>query len=105
MIMQPSLVTKGIFDEALEELKRRKGPSTIHPARLDTFDEGLCVQTMHVGPYSTEAETIAKLEAFANENGYGMTGKHHEIYLGDPWLAAPSNLRTVIRHPIGVSRT
>ncbi len=105
MIMQPSLVTEWMFDEALEELKRKKATSAILPARLETFEEGLSLQTMHVGPYSTEAETIAKIEAFAKENGYTMTGKHHEIYLGDPRRAAPSKLRTVIRHPIAGSET
>jgi len=100
MIMQPKLVTKGMFAKAKEELKRKKGPSALEPASLELFDEGLCVQATHVGPYSTEAETIARLEAFAKEKGYSMTGKHHEVYLGDPRRAAPSKLRTVIRHPI-----
>jgi len=100
MIMQPRLVTKGMFERAEGELREKKGPSAIAPASLETFDEGLCVQAMHVGPYSTEAETITKLEAFAREKGYRMTGKHHEIYLGDPRRAAPTRLRTVIRHPI-----
>jgi hypothetical protein len=104
MIMQPSLVTKGMFSKAEEELRQKREPSTIEHAGLETFDEGLCVQTMHVGPYSTEAETIAKLEEFAREKGCRMTGKHHEIYLGDPRRAAPSKLRTVIRHQVGRSR-
>ena len=105
MIMQPSLVTRGMFEEALEELKRKKATSAILPARLETFEEGLSLQTMHAGPCSTETGTIAKIEAFARENGYRMTGKHHEVYLGDPRRAAPSKLKTVIRHPIAGSET
>ena len=100
MIMQPSLVTKAVFAEAKEELRQRKDPPMIKQARIESFDEGLCLQTMHIGPYSTEAETITRMEAFAREKGFRMTGKHHEIYLGDPRRAAPSKLRTAIRHPV-----
>ncbi|MGZ4175041.1 MAG: GyrI-like domain-containing protein, partial [Solirubrobacteraceae bacterium] len=28
------------------------------------------------------------------------SGKHHEIYLGDPRRAAPEKLRTVVRQPV-----
>ncbi|MBE3560479.1 MAG: hypothetical protein IMW89_14830 [Ktedonobacteraceae bacterium] len=28
-----------------------------------------------------------------------LSGKHHEIYLGDPRKAAPEKLKTVIRQP------
>jgi hypothetical protein len=43
---------------------------------------------------------VAKMDAFARENGYTLRGKHHEIYLGDPRRAKPENLKTVLRHPI-----
>lgn len=100
IIMQPGIVGERAFDAAVEELKQKRGAAAVLPARLEAFDEGLCIQTMHVGPYSTEAETIARLEAFAEKNGYEMRGKHHEIYLGDPRRAAPSRLKTAIRHPV-----
>lgn len=29
-----------------------------------------------------------------------MTGRHHEIYLGDPRRAAPERLRTILRQPV-----
>jgi hypothetical protein len=79
MLMQPNLVKKKMFNEAVEELKLKRGPSSVLPARLEAFNEGLCLQTMHVGPYSEEAGTIAKLEAFAKQNGYEMIGKHHGV--------------------------
>jgi len=100
MIIQPDFVSDKMFAEALDEAKRRKNPPGIEKARLESFKEGLCVQTMHVGPYSTETESISRLDAFAREKGYKMVGKHHEIYLGDPRRAAPSKLRTIIRHPV-----
>jgi len=69
-------------------------------ARLITLKEGRAVQVMHVGPYATEAATIARLEAFAHGSGLKFTGKHHEIYIGDPRRAAPDKLRTILRHPV-----
>jgi hypothetical protein len=100
MIVVPDFVTDKMFSEAKDEIRRKKNPPGLAEARLELFDEGECVQIMHVGPYSTEPESIAKLEAFRKEHGFKMVGKHHEIYLGDPRRAAPSKLRTVIRHPV-----
>jgi hypothetical protein len=72
--------------------------------RLEYFEEGLCAQVMHIGPYATEPATIERMSAFLLQNGYrdlvGRGGKHHEIYLGDPRRAAPDRLKTVLRHPI-----
>lgn len=55
---------------------------------------------MHVGPYDAETPPIERLEAFARESGLELSGKHHEIYLGDPRRAAPEKLRTILRHPV-----
>ena len=72
-------------------------------ARLWRYHEGLCTQILHIGPYDDEPATVAKMDAFAAEQGYRLdfgTRRHHEIYLGDPRKAAPEKLRTIIRHPI-----
>jgi hypothetical protein len=72
--------------------------------RLEYFDEGLCVQTLHIGPYLTEHATIERMRAFAEEKGYldciGRERKHHEIYLSDPRKADPAKMKTVLRHPL-----
>jgi hypothetical protein len=52
------------------------------------------------GPYADEAPTIARLHAFIEGQGYGRSGKHHEIYLGDPRRTAPERLKTIIRQPV-----
>ena len=69
-----------------------------------TYDEGLCVQCMHIGPYDREPETVAAMDAFLAANGYTndltQTRRHHEIYLSDVRKTAPDKLKTVIRHPI-----
>ncbi len=105
MIMQPEVITKELFDEGLEQVRRKRGDAAaLSKLRLVNFEEGLCVQTMHIGPYATEPATIERMRSFAEENGYrdcvGLGGKHHEIYLGDPRKADPVKLKTVLRHPV-----
>ena len=69
-----------------------------------SYDEGLCVQCMHIGPYDHEPETIRRMDEFMKEQGYALDiteqRLHHEIYLSDARRVAPERLRTVIRHPI-----
>jgi hypothetical protein len=54
---------------------------------------------MHIGPFSTEGPTIAKVHDFIAANGGELSGKHHEIYLSDIRKAAPEKWKTVIRQP------
>jgi hypothetical protein len=105
MILQPDVITPEIFEEARQQVQKKRGESTfLSRLRLAEFEEGLCVQTMHIGPYATEPATIESMRTFAQENDYrdrvGLGGKHHEIYLGDPRKADPARLKTVLRHPI-----
>ena len=105
MIMQPDVVTKDAFEEAREQVRKKKGESEmLSKLRLAHFEEGLCVQTLHIGPYAAEPATIERMREFMAENGLkdnvGPNGKHHEIYLSDPRKAAPDKMKTVLRHPV-----
>lgn len=106
MIMQPDIVTPEIFEEDRGQVRKKKGDSDmLNKARLAHFEEGLCVQTMHIGPYATEPATIERMKEFMGENGLKdsvgpIGGKHHEIYLSDPRKAAPDKMKTVLRHPV-----
>mgnify|MGYP000002899581 CR=1 FL=1 len=100
MIMQPDHITPEMFQEALRRLKEKRDNPALAKLRLERFQEGLCIQTMHVGPYAQEPATLERMKAFARENGYMLCGKHHEIYLGDPRRAQPEKLKTILRHPI-----
>ena len=105
MIMQPNVITQEIFEEAREQVRKKKGDSDmLNKVRLAHFEEGLCVQTMHVGPYATEPATIDRMKEYMQANGLqdnvGPKGKHHEIYIGDPRKAAPDKMKTVLRHPV-----
>jgi hypothetical protein len=105
MILQPDVITGQVFAEGLEQVRKKKGDSSfLAKLRLEKFEEGVCMQTMHIGPYATEPTTVERMRAFALDNGYrdrvGIGGKHHEIYLGDPRKADPAKLKTVLRHPL-----
>jgi hypothetical protein len=100
MMMQPDHITAEMFQDALAQLRKKKPNPALDLLRFESFTEGLSVQMMHIGPYRTEPETLAKMDAFAAGNGYRMRGKHHEIYLGNPMRAAEDKLKTILRHPV-----
>ena len=100
MIMQPDHITQEMYQEALAQLRKKKPGPALDLLRFERFHEGLCIQTMHLGPYAEEMQTIAKMDLFAQENGYILHGKHHEIYMGDPRRGDPAKLKTVLRHPV-----
>jgi hypothetical protein len=107
MIMQPDHITQEVFEQALAQLRAKKvkageNAARLEALRLERFAEGLCVQVMHIGPYSDEPHTLERMSAYAEAHGYAFRGPHHEIYLGDPRTAKPENLKTVLRH--GVTR-
>ena len=103
MIRLPEFVTKEEFDWAVQEAEEKK-QTDFSRTEFFTYNEGLCVQCMHIGSYDDEPATLRKMEAFLSENGYqpDFSGErlHHEIYLSDPRRTAPERLKTVIRQPI-----
>jgi hypothetical protein len=101
MIMQPDWITQDLVSEAIQEVARSKDLPALPLLRFESYDEGLSVQIMYVGPYDDEAPTIARLhDEFLPQNGYVEAGKHHEIYLSDPRRTAPEKLKTVLRQPV-----
>lgn len=100
MIAQPDVVTSDMVRSALEDVGRKKSHLAVDAVRLEVFEEGPSAQVMHIGPYSAEGPTIEKLHAFIAETGHEPTGKHHEIYLGDPRRTAPDRSKTVLRQPV-----
>ena len=85
---------------AIEEVKKKKKATAATRLRFEAFSEGNSAQVMHIGPFSEEGPTIEKLHQFIEENGFNLSGKHHEIYLSDFRRAAPEKLKTILRQPI-----
>ena len=100
MIMQPEFVTEKLFNESIKQVKKKKNLVALPKVRFESFSEGKAAQIMHIGPFSEEESTIEKVHNFIKENGFRLTGKHHEIYLSDIRKAAPEKWKTIIRQPI-----
>lgn len=99
MIMQPAFVTADCVASAMAEVAKKRPGLDLTPVRFATFSEGRCAQTLHIGPFSEEGPTMAKVHQFIDARGQ-RTGKHHEIYLSDIRKAAPSKWKTIIRQPM-----
>ena len=103
IIRLPDFVTKADFDWAVHEATKKKKRDFSRVEFL-TYDEGLCVQCMHIGSYDDEPATVELMRKFAEGNGYRFditeTRYHHEIYLSDPRKCDVSKLRTVVRCPV-----
>jgi hypothetical protein len=100
MIAVPPQVDGAFVADARAAAAGKKRLPGIERVRLQQYREGRAAQVLHVGPYSAEGPTIAALHAFIAAQGLEPSGKHHEIYLGDPGRTAPEKLRTIIRQPV-----
>lgn len=103
LIRLPEFVTREEFQWAAKEAAEKK-KMDFSKVEFFTYEEGLCVQCMHIGPYDNEPQTVGMMRQFIKEQGYTLdfeSGRyHHEIYLSDVRRCKPENLKTVIRHPI-----
>lgn len=103
LIRLPDFVTEADFDWAVREATKKK-KADFSKVEFLTYDEGVCVQCMHVGSYDDEPKTVALMHEYMAANGYVLdiseSRYHHEIYLSDPRKCAGEKLKTVIRHPI-----
>lgn len=100
MIMVPDFVGQAVFDQAVAKAAKKLGevPSTL---RLEPNEEGLCLQTLHIGSYDDETPVLARLhDEVMPENGFTFNGLHHEIYLSDARKVEPTKLRTILRQPV-----
>jgi hypothetical protein len=104
MIRQPAAVTPAVFEKVKVEAMRKKPLPSLPSVRLESYREGFSAQIMHIGPYSAEAPTIERLHEFIKSHGYRPSGRHHEIYLGDPRRSAPERLKTLLRQSISPRR-
>lgn len=103
VIRLPDFVTEDDFKWAVDEATQKK-KQDFSKVEFLTYDEGVCVQCMHIGSYDNEPETVDLMHKYMEENGYELdithSRLHHEIYLSDPRRCDESKLKTVIRHPI-----
>lgn len=103
VIRLPDFITEEDFNWAITEAAKKK-KTDFSRVEFMTYDEGLCVQCMHIGSYDDEPATVALMHEHMTAEGYELDiteeRLHHEIYLSDFRKVAPEKLKTVIRHPI-----
>jgi len=100
MIMQPEYITEELIQIAKEKVNSKKDLPGLAKIRFENFNEGKAAQTMHIGPFSEEGPTVARVHKFIKEQNLKLSGKHHEIYLSDIRRAAPDKWKTIIRQPV-----
>ena len=103
VIRLPDFIIREDFDWAVRKATAKK-KQDFSKVEFFLYDEGLCVQCMHIGSYDDEPATVDAMHRFMEEQGYTLDitdqRMHHEIYLSDVRKVAPEKLKTVIRHPI-----
>ncbi|MBW9092201.1 GyrI-like domain-containing protein [Microbacterium jejuense] len=101
MLLVPDWIGADLVDAAVAQVAAKKAPVRLAEIRLQTLDEGCCVQTLHVGSFDDEGPVLDRMHhEFIPSEGLRMTGTHHEIYLSDPRRTAPEKLRTILRQPV-----
>jgi hypothetical protein len=100
LIRTPDFVTQAELKEAADKQIEKGKTKSVREVKLETITEGLCEQMLHVGPYDRECESIALMQAHAEQRGLKFNGLHHEIYLSDPRRVPGERLRTILRCPV-----
>jgi len=103
-IRQPDFVTEE-FAAMIVDRARKKNPSPLFDkVRFERFEEGQCVQMLHLGSYDDEPASFARMEAFAAAQGLvRLSRRHRELYLSDPKRTAPEKLKTTLRFQVGAA--
>jgi hypothetical protein len=99
-IVQPDFVTAKDLGVAMEAAARKDANPALADLLMALLPAHRAAQVLHVGPYEAEPPTIARLHEFIRSQGLALTGRHREIYLGDPRRTAPERLKTIIRQPV-----
>jgi len=100
LIRLPDFVTEADLEASKTAVIVKKNNQFISQVEFYTMTEGKCVQVLHIGPFSTEPETLRKIMAFSEANKLERNGMHHEIYLSDFRKTAPGKLKTILREPV-----
>ncbi len=101
LIRMPDYVGVALAEVARQTAAtKKKDLEPLQRVAFEIINEGSCVQILHIGPYSDEPATLAKMHGFMSAHSLASNGLHHEIYLSDPRKSAPSSMKTILRHPV-----
>ena len=99
MIRQPDFVTSDVLEAAIINVSKKKSLPRFKDVRLESIEDGDCVQILHVGPYDNESESFMKVDEFCSAHNLQRANNewHREIYLSDARKVEPAKLKTVLR--------
>lgn len=101
LLLVPAWVPDDLVAAAREKVRAKGAPERLDDVRLESLDEGLCVQTLHVGSFDDEGPVLERIHSeYLPAQGLRPTGKHHEIYLSDFRRVEPARRRTILRQPV-----
>ena len=99
----PYFVSKENFDWAIQQATNKK-KMDFSNVEYFTYDEGLCVQCLHVGSYNDEPITVELMHAYMENEGYQLDitdeRMYHKVYISDFRKTEPAKWKTILRHPI-----
>jgi len=96
MIRQPAFILDTHIQMIKEKLRDKDLP--LDRVKLETIEDGTCLQIHHKGSFDDEPASFMKMEAVLKENGYERKTKvHKEIYLSDFRKTKPEALKTTLR--------
>ena len=99
--MIPDWITEDHFERAMSAVSSKHPETNFSRLRLESLDESLCLQTLHVGSFDDEGPILAEMHHhFIPDNNLELTGRHHEIYLSDFRRVDSAKLRTILRQPV-----
>lgn len=98
MIQVPDFITK----ETVEEMKEKLSGESNYIDKIQFIEikETEAFETLYIGAYKDEGDTIKRLYETITEAGYRISGKHEEIYLSDPRRVEESKLKTIIKQSV-----
>jgi hypothetical protein len=100
IIRMPDFVTQDQIQTAIQKTVEKKKSDKFKAVEYFTLNGGKTVQMLHVGPFSTEPESLKIIGEFISQNKLIHNGEHHEIYLSDFRKTPPEKLKTILREPV-----
>lgn len=88
-----------VLEGAIINVSKKKSLPRFKDVRLESIEDGDCVQILHVGPYDDEPESFMKVDEFCAAHNLQRANDewHREIYLSDARKVEPAKLKTVLR--------
>lgn len=100
MMVQPPILDDRILEKIKLELLAKTSNYFALDVYLKEFEEGECIQMLHIGPYNTEINSTKQIMEYITVANLRLGGLHHEIYLNKPERVAQENLKTIVRYPV-----